>query len=144
MKELNIVEKVIALEGVDLLKGLTPEQLARIAMIGRQELAPRGAVILDPGEPLGAMYVILDGAVDLIENGETIETARQNQVLGSWALLDSSPLPVQAVAAEDSVLLKVTRDDFFELLADAPEIVSAILSRLVARFRALLEKPVLG
>lgn len=141
MKELNIVEKVIALESVDLLKGLTPEQLARIAMVGRQELAPPGSVILDPGEPLDSMFVILDGSVDLLEAGEIIETARQNEVLGSWALLDSSPLPVQARAREDTILLKITRDDFFELLADAPEIVSAILSRLVSRFRALLEKP---
>jgi CRP-like cAMP-binding protein len=141
MKELNIVEKVIALEGVDLLKGLSPEQLARIGMVGHQEYAPPGTVILDPGEPLDAMYVILDGSVELLEGGERIEIARQNEVLGSWALLDSTPLPVQARALEDSTLLKITRDDFFELLADAPEIVSAILSRLVSRFRALLEKP---
>jgi len=141
MKELNIVEKVIALEGVDLLKGLTPEQLARIAMIGRQEHVAPGSVILDPGEPLDSMFVILDGSVELLEAGERLETARQNEVLGSWALLDSSPLPVQARALEDTLLLKITRDDFFELLADAPEIVSAILSRLVSRFRALLEKP---
>ncbi len=141
MKELNIVEKVIALESVDLLKGLSPEQLARVGMIGHQEYVPPGAVILDPGEPLDAMFVILDGSVELLENGERIEIARQNEVLGSWALLDSTPLPVQARALEDSTLLKITRDDFFELLADAPEIVSAILSRLVSRFRALLEKP---
>lgn len=141
MKELNIVEKVIALEGVDLLKGLSPEQLARIGMVGRQEYVAPGTVILEPGEPLDAMYVILDGSVELLEGGERIEVARQNEVLGSWALLDSTPLPVQARALEDSTLLKITRDDFFELLADAPEIVSAILSRLVSRFRALLEKP---
>jgi CRP-like cAMP-binding protein len=141
MKELNIVERVIALEGVDLLKGLSPEQLARIGLIGRQEQVPPGGVILDPGDQLDAMYVILDGSVELIESGERVETAGQNEVLGSWALLDESPLPVRAVALEDTTLLKITRDDFFELLADAPEIVSAILSRLVSRFRALLEKP---
>lgn len=140
MKELNIVEKVIALESVDLLKGLTPEQLARIGMVGRQEYAPPGQVILDPGEPLDAMFVILDGRVELLEDGEKIETAGQNEVLGSWALLDSSPLPVQARAIDETTLLKITRDDFFELLADAPEIVAAILSRLVSRFRALLER----
>lgn len=144
MKELNIVEKVIALEGVDLLKGLSPEQLARVAMVGRQEQISPGSVILEPGEPLDAMFVILDGSVELIEGNEVIELARQNEVLGSWALLDSSPLPVKARAKEDTIVLKVTRDDFFDLLADAPEIVSAILSRLVSRFRALLEKPLQG
>ena len=33
MAELNIVEKVIALEGVDLLSNLNPDQLARIASL---------------------------------------------------------------------------------------------------------------
>ena len=36
MPELNIVEKVIALEAVELLKNLTPEQLSRIATIARE------------------------------------------------------------------------------------------------------------
>jgi hypothetical protein len=36
MAELNIVEKVIALEGVELLQSLTPEQLSRIASIAKE------------------------------------------------------------------------------------------------------------
>ena len=36
MPELNIVEKVIALEGVELLSNLTPDQLARIGSIAQE------------------------------------------------------------------------------------------------------------
>ena len=36
MAELNIVERVIALEGVELLKNLGPEQLARIGAIAKE------------------------------------------------------------------------------------------------------------
>ena len=49
MAELNIVEKVIALEGVDLLNGLQPDQLARIASIATE-------VRLAPGPPISCCW----------------------------------------------------------------------------------------
>lgn len=144
MRELNLVERVIALEGVDLLRGLSPDQLSRVAVIATQEHAARGAVILDSDQPLDAMYVILDGSVALIQEETQIDVARQNDVLGSWALLDSSPLPVTARALEDTVFLKIARDDFFDLLADNMEIASAMFSTLARRFRALIDSSSAG
>lgn len=51
MAELNIVEKAIALEGVDLLSGLTPDQLARIASIASEVRVAPGKVVPDPAKP---------------------------------------------------------------------------------------------
>src|SRR5437867_5464657 len=92
MAELNIVEKVIALEGVDLLNGLNPDQLARIASISTEVRYPPGKVVLDPSKPLDALFVVLDGAVSLIKDGVEIHIAKQNDVLGAWALFDSEPM----------------------------------------------------
>jgi hypothetical protein len=47
MAELNIVEKVIALEAVDLLKNLSPDQLSRIASIAKEITVPAGSAILE-------------------------------------------------------------------------------------------------
>ena len=96
MAELNIVEKVIALEAVELLQNLTPEQLARIASIAREVRFAPDREVLEPGKPLDALYVIVDGAVELSRNGEVLHTARQNDVLGAWALFDQDPMPVAA------------------------------------------------
>lgn len=139
MQEMNIVERVIALENVELLRGLTPDQLARIAVIATQVHAPPGHVLVTPEQPLDAMFVILDGAVELLQQGVPLEIARQNDVVGSWALLDQAPLPVTARALDDTTLLRIAREDFYDLLSDNTEIVSAIFSTLVRRFRALLE-----
>src|SRR5579883_3029780 len=103
MPELNIVEKVIALKGVELFRGLSPEQLARI--------------------------------------GEVLTVARQNDVLGAWALFDENDaMPVTARTLEDTRLLRIGRDDFYDLLSDNSEITSAIFSTLVGRFRKLVEQ----
>ena len=105
MAELNIVEKVIALEGVELLKNLTPDQLSRIATIAKEEHHPPGKVVLEPNKALEALYVILDGSVELSQSSGAATTARQNDVLGAWALFDPEPLPVAAKTTEDTRLL---------------------------------------
>lgn len=138
MAELNIVEKVIALEGVELLKNLTPEQLARIASIAKEVKHPPDKTILDPSKPMDALLVVVDGAVELTRDGEVLHTARQNEVLGAWALFDEDPMPVSARTVEDTCLLRIGRDDFFDLLSDNAEITAAIFSTLVKRFRKLI------
>ena len=75
MAEMNIVEKVIALEGVDLLSGLQPDQLARIASISTEVRHAPGKVVLDPVKPLDALFVVLDGGVSLARDGVEIHTA---------------------------------------------------------------------
>ena len=138
--ELNLVEKVIALEGVDLLGALAPEQVASIAAVASEVDAAPGSVILEASKPVDALYVVLDGSVELLEDGEVIDTAEQNAVLGAWALFDESdPNPVTARAVQDTRLLRIGRDDFYDLLADNSDITSAIFSTLVRRFRKLVE-----
>jgi len=139
MPEPNIVQKVIALEGVDLLRNLSPEQLARIGSIAHEVAFPPGRVILEPDNPLDALYVIVDGAVELRRNGDVLHTAHENEVLGAWALFaEDDHMPVTAKAVADTHLLRIGRDDFYDLLADNSEITSAIFSTLVARFRKLV------
>jgi CRP-like cAMP-binding protein len=141
MSELNIVEKVIALEGVELLHNLTPDQLARIGSIAQEVKFPPDRTVLEADKPVDALYVIVDGSVELARNGEALTTAKQNDVLGAWALFDEDdPMPVTARTLEDTRLLRIARDDFYDLLADNSEITSAIFSTLVKRFRKLVEQ----
>jgi CRP-like cAMP-binding protein len=140
MAELNLVEKVIALEGVELLGVLSPDHMASIAMIATEVQVPPGGVILDAAKPVDALYVILDGSVELVRDGSVLDTAGQNAVLGAWALFDEDdPLPLTARATHDTHLLRISRDDFYDLLADNSDITSAIFSTLVKRFRQLVE-----
>jgi len=138
MAELNIVEKVIALEGVDLLKGLTPDQLARIATIATEVRVSPGEIVVNPITRPDALFVVLDGGVSLTKDGAEIHVAKQNEVLGSWALFDDEPLPVTGTATEDTRLLRIARDDFYELLSDNVGITTTVFSTIVKRFRMLV------
>jgi CRP-like cAMP-binding protein len=140
MAELNIIEKVIALEGVELLKNLNPDQLSRIASIAKEVRFAPGKVVLEPGKTLDALFVVLDGAVELAQKGGAATVAKQNDVVGAWALFDPDPMPVTAKTIEDTRLLRIGRDDFYDLLSDNMEITAAIFAMLVKRFRQLVEQ----
>jgi CRP-like cAMP-binding protein len=138
--DLNIIERVIALEGVELFKNLSPDQLARIASIASVESCPAAAVIVRPDQPLECLYVVFDGSVEISRGNEVMHTAVQNDVLGTWALFDETPLPITATAREQTTLLRIAREDFLDLLSDNVEIMGAVLGTLVKRFRKLAEQ----
>jgi CRP-like cAMP-binding protein len=141
MAELNIIERVIALEAVDLLKNLNPDQLSRIASIAKEVKHAPGRVILEPDKTLDGLYIIVDGSVEIQRGAERLHVARQNEVLGAWALFDTDPMPVTARALDDVRLLRISRDDFFDLLSDNMEITASIFATLVKRFRRIVEEP---
>ena len=49
-----------------------------------------GAVICQAGEPGDKMYVVQEGAVDILVNGKVMETAGPGGVVGEMALVDAS------------------------------------------------------
>src|SRR3954452_13736381 len=140
MAELNIIEKVIALEAVDLLKNLSAEQLSRIASIAREVRQPPGKVILAPDMNPDALFVILEGAVSIQRDNVELHVAKENEVLGAWALFDPEPMNVTARTVEDTRLLRIGRDEFYDLLSDNSEITASIFAMLVKRFRQLVER----
>jgi CRP-like cAMP-binding protein len=141
MPELNIIERVIALEAVDLLKNLSPDQLARIASIAREMTMPPGKPLLEPGEPQDALFVVLDGGVEILRNDEVLHSARQNEVIGAWSLFDPEPMSLTArTSADGARFLRIGRDDFYDLLSDNMEITASIFATLVKRFRQLVEQ----
>ena len=140
MSELNLVEKVIALEGVELLGALAPDHLATVATVATEVQVPPGRVILEPAKPVEALYIVLDGSVEVMRDGSVLDTVGQNSVLGAWALFgEDDPIALTARALSDTHLLRIGRDDFYDLLSDNTDIIAAIFSTLVRRFRRLLE-----
>ena len=96
-------------------------------------------MILELTYSLDALYVILDGSVNISRDGLELHEAQQHEVLGAWALFDSDPMPVTAKAATETKLLRIGRDDFYDLLSDNSEITASIFAMLVRRFRKLVE-----
>ena len=134
---MELIEKVLLLQRVDLLQGARGAHVALLASIAEEVHVERGAVLIDKGEPPSALYVVTHGAVTLDGAGDHLR-AGPEQAFGTWALIDESPSPLEARAEEPSTLLRITRTDFQDLLADHPELAVGLLQGLARRMRSLV------
>jgi len=94
-------------------------------------------VIFEEQQISDAMYVVVAGRVRLSKEGKEILVAGPSESFGTWALFDNAPRLMSAAALEDSVLLKIVSDTFYEFLADHEEVTRAIFKAVVERVKAL-------
>ena len=137
-RPMDLIEKVFLLQKVDLLQGARSSHLALLASIAEQVEVSPGEVLIRRGEPNDSLYVVIRGEVELRGMEEQTLSARENTPFGTWSIIDSDPSVVGARAVEPSRLLRITRSDFQDLLADHPELAMGILQGLARRVRSLV------
>ena len=134
---MDTIEKVFLLQKVDLLRDARSAHLAILASIAEEMDVPAGTPVLRQGEPTDALYVVVKGAVELRGMGGTL-LAADGAAFGTWALIDQSPSVVEARTRDASRLLRITRDDFNDLVADHPELALGMLQGLARRMRTIV------
>ncbi len=136
-EEMELIEKVFRLQNVDLLAGVKSRQLALLGSIAREVEAREGAVFIRKGEPTDALYLVIRGEVSLEGVGQGSVTIADGQAFGTWALIDEQPSLVEARATRPTRVLRITREDFRDLLIDHPELGLDLLRGLASRVRGL-------
>ena len=138
METLTTLDRAIRLQKVDLFSELETDLLALLASIAKQIPYARGEVLFNEHAPATALYVVLAGRIQMSRGGQAIVTVGPDDTIGNWALFDEQPSVVTASAEEDSWLLRIEQQDFFDLLADHSEITPKMFQALFKRVRSLL------
>ncbi len=134
---LTILEKVLLLQTVDLFGRLTSEQLSYVAAIAEEISIGRGHILYSEGETADGLYIIISGSMLMRRGMEEIGRQSQGDAFGVWALLDDEPRLTAAEALEESRVLFVARDDFYEMLSGHLEVVEGIMKYLAQRLRKI-------
>lgn len=135
---LTTVEKVIFLQDVDIFEYTSTGDLAHIAAITDEVELKANSSVYKEGEFPDAMYVVIAGKVRLSRGDQEVMVAAKKDAFGTWALFDDEPRVATATCLEDSRLLKIDKEDFFDLLADHVEITQSILKVMAKRLRKLM------
>ena len=138
MEELTTLERAIRLQRVELFSDLETEMLALVASIARQIEVKQGEKLVEEGGPISALYTVLEGKIEMRRGNSVIYSISDNETLGNWALFDRKPSVVSAIAATDTSLLEIDREEFFELLADHSAVTRELFQALFKRVRSLL------
>jgi len=101
---------------------LEPSELQEIIHIVEVEQYQAGDIIFREGDAGYAWFVLYRGAVEVLKHGSTgdnrVAELGPSACFGEISILDGSPRSATIRATEDSVVLRVLRDAFGELLDD--------------------------
>lgn len=132
---LSTVEKVLFLKSIDLFSQIPGEDLAQVALISSEESRDQGEEIFSEGEAGDALYLVLDGKVRVHKADRVIAELGERECFGEMAILDAAPRSATVTAVSDLSLLKITREDFQEILSEKPEIAVGVIKVLTRRLR---------
>ncbi len=131
-KHAQSAERLAQLARVELLRALPPEEMEGVLLCVEPLRVSAGTVIFRQGEAGDALYLIDEGAVRVLDAPEATPDASElaqlgtGQSFGEIALLTGAPRTATVVALCDSVLLKIAREPFVELLDCSPRLRQAV------------------
>jgi CRP/FNR family cyclic AMP-dependent transcriptional regulator len=132
---ISTVEKVLFLKSIDLFSQIPGEDLAAVALISSEERREQGDEIFGEGEAGDALYLVLDGKVRVHKQDRLIAELGERECFGEMAILDAAPRSATVTALSDTNLLKLTREDFQEIMTEKPEIATGVIKVLTRRLR---------
>lgn len=130
------------LEAIPAFKGLSSSDLAQLE--ARLEPMPvqRGTALVAEGEMADALYVVLSGRfiVETIASPDPIAEIAAGSPIGEIAFFAGGPRTATVRAIRDSVVVRLTREDFDGISATSPNVWRTITATLAERLAAETRK----
>jgi CRP-like cAMP-binding protein len=130
---LTPIEKVLALQKVPIFADVAPDQIRHLASIAIELPLKEGSMLFTESDP-SAVWVMLAGrAVLESPEGGPLVTAEAGDVVGMYETLAGSRVGRSARVTDPVRVLRVEREELFDLFGQRPELLQQMLSAL---FRA--------
>jgi CRP-like cAMP-binding protein len=90
----------------------------------------KGEVVIREGEPSDGLYVVLDGAVEVLKRKEggdvVVGQLREGDLFGEMSCLRKAPASATVVVRRAGTLLRLPRTSFDELVVSYPQILELV------------------
>ena len=123
---------------------LPPPLRARVAGMATLQDVDKGDAIWHAGDAPDSLTMVVEGRVKVVKHAEAgdviLEMFGPGEIVGVVALYNQIPYPATAIAMEPSVLLRLPRRDWFDLLERDPAFTRAVLLAMTRLNMALTRK----
>ena len=131
----STLEKTIFMKGVDLFRDISGEEVSHVAQIAEEIEYGSEQTIFDEGDVGDSMFIIVDGAVRIHKGDKELAVLSKGKFVGEMALLDQEPRSASVTSTEETTLLEINGEDFYDLMASRMEIIQGIVKILTQRLR---------
>lgn len=127
--------KVALMRKIPLFEGLTEHQLLQLTRLADDVIVTEGKKLATAGETGKQMFVIISGKATVKTlHGRSVRLG-PGDFFGEMSLIDGEPRSATVVAETPMQLLVLGQREFWELLAEAPQINRKIMTTLSRRLR---------
>lgn len=134
---MSLSEEVELLRSIPLFQNIEPSKLKLLAFTSERLTFSKDQKLFDQGDIGDAAYVIVDGTADVIINTPsgplTVARVGKNDFVGEIAILCDVPRTATITATSKLETLRITKDLFFRLVKEFPEMAVEIMRELASR-----------
>lgn len=141
---MSIDEEVEVLRKIPLFANIEPAKLKLMCFASQRMTFKQGQILCGQGDVGDSAYIILEGAADVVvENDSPLVVAQlgKNDIIGEIAILCDVPRTASVIATSELTALEITKDLFFRMVTDFPELgveVMRVLAHRLEHTTALL------
>ncbi len=131
-------------ECIPLLKGIPRQRIESVARVLRVFSCKKGEIVFREGDAGEAVYFVLNGRVKLVRHTSqgrdvVVDVLGPGRVFGIMAVVSRSKYSAEAQALENTVLAKIPRVEFMEMLSKYPSVAVKTSQELAERLRSANE-----
>ncbi|HKY16054.1 MAG TPA: cyclic nucleotide-binding domain-containing protein [Microthrixaceae bacterium] len=134
--ELLTIERIAALRRVEMFAGVPGNKLVAVARLLEEVRVAAGETVIERGECEDWLFVVAEGRVRSHIGERVLAEGGPGEIVGEMAVLVPAARAATVTAVEPSLLLKLCRGPFGELLEDEPALARAVIESLVVRLQA--------
>jgi CRP-like cAMP-binding protein len=132
-------QKIKLLKETDLLSFFDESTLGKLVENCREiSLSPK-EVLFNEDDLENAMYLILEGELEVFKGPKQIAILGTGQYLGEMSLIESKARSASARAQQTALLMEINEEHFHTYLASEPQALLSIMRTLSSRVRSDLE-----
>jgi CRP-like cAMP-binding protein len=134
-RKLSAIEKVLFLKSTAIFEHAAVEELGRVAALAEEVRFGAGETIYREGNPVDAVYMILEGRAGVFREENIACEVSQGHPIGILSVLEVNSAPHTVKALQPVRALRITVQDFQDVLSSDFELVKAVFRVLVEHIR---------
>ena len=134
---MTLQRDVEVLRNIPLFAKIEPAKLKLLAFTSEHVEYMEGDTLFHQGDAGDAAYILLDGQADIIvttpQGPVKVAQLGKNDIVGEIAILCDVPRTATVAAATPLVTLRISKDGFFNLVTQFPQVGVEIMHELASR-----------
>jgi|TARA_B110000263_G_C15216314_1_gene467707 CRP/FNR family transcriptional regulator, cyclic AMP receptor protein len=134
---MGLLDEVELLRKIPIFSKIEPSKLKLLAFTSERLTYAEGDVLFEQGDAGDAAYIIIGGKADVVVDTPggplIVATLDENEIVGEIAILCDVPRTATVKAKTEVTTLRITKDLFFSLVVEFPQIAVEIMRELAHR-----------